>query len=157
MNSGNEGRMSVLQFAIVGVVLAILLLGGVYFGTRQLHNAAQKSAPNNASKRASEEKKTEEQQKKEQDKKDQEAANKKAAEEKKQAEAKAAEDKKKQEQAAADAAQQQAQQNTTHPTPSAVASTGPEDTLFAVIGVAALSYAGYVFMQSRKKLANHSS
>lgn len=83
---------------------------------------------------------------------DQEAAaeKKKQQEQAEQQKAKEVEEKK----AATKAQQEQAAapKESTPPAPQVVASTGPEDTLLAVLGVVCLSYATYVFVRSRRAL-----
>ena len=158
MTHSEQGKISILQFAIIAVLLIVLLVGGTYIGVRRIaHNTPQTqpiATDNKTQDQASEKKKAEAEQKKQQEAvKKQQAADKKKAEQA----AKAAEEKKRLEQAAVDAAQRQTQQrnaNPQAPTPSTVASTGPEDTLIAIIGIAALSYAGYSFVQSRKTLSS---
>jgi FtsZ-interacting cell division protein ZipA len=144
--------VSTISFIIGAILIVALLLFSVYFGRKYVLSAQKPSSSTKISKKSDEK---QDKEKEESSKKDSEAQEKKAADEKKKADeavAKAAaEEKKKQEKAAA-AAEQQTQANAADP--SHVASTGPEDTLLTVLGVFALSYAGYRFYDSRKKCAS---
>lgn len=156
MNSTSQGRVSVLQFAAIGVLLVVLLLAGVYFGVRRIaSNDGQNQPIAVTQKESSNDKKTEEAQKK------QDANERKEAEDKKKAaQEQAAKDQERRKQSAIESAQRQSQQDSaTNPaqspaaTPSAVASTGPEDTFVALVGIIALSYAIHSFLQSRKRFS----
>lgn len=137
---------SILQFAIVGLVL-ILLLVGVVYAVSYFANSRQQTVTTTERTAQQETQKTTETQKDTDAKQAEE--DKKAAEEKKQQEQtaaketarKAEEEKKKQEQAAA-ATQAPTSQ------PSEVASSGPEDTFFSLVAISLLAYVGYNFWQS---------
>jgi FtsZ-interacting cell division protein ZipA len=141
--------ISAIAFIIGAILIVALLLISVYFGRKYVLSVQK---PNNTEISKKSDEKLD--QAKEEASKSEAEAKEKAAEEKKKADeaaTKAAEDKKKQEEAAA--AQQQAQANAAANAaadPSHVASTGPEDTPIAVLGVFALSYAAYRFYDSRK-------
>lgn len=152
--------ISTLGFIIGAVLLIVLLMSGVYFGKKYI---LASQSPRDDVKIAQEVKKqtdnAKETTKKAAEQARNKAAEKKAAEDRKKAEEEAARiaaEKKKQDEAAAAAlAQQQAQTaaaNVANPTH--VASTGPEDVPLAVLGILALSYAGYRFYESRRDIAN---
>ena len=156
MDTQNQSPVrSILQFAIVGLVLVVLLVGVVYGITQFASSRDQtpQNKPGNTaqeeSQKATEDKKAEE--KKQQDAKIAEEEKKKQQEQ--EAAKKAEEDKKKQEQAAAQATAQAAQ---TPPAqqPSQVATSGPEDTLFSLVGITLLGYASYSFWLSRRQRKN---
>lgn len=156
MDTQNQSPVrSILQFAIVGLVLVLLLVGVVY-GITQFASSRQQTPQNkpvntaqeDSQKKATEDKKAEE--KKQQDAKIAEEENKKQQEQ--EAAKKAEEDKKKQEQAAAQAAAQATQ--TPAAQPSQVATSGPEDTLLSLVGITLLGYASYSFWLSRRQRKN---
>jgi FtsZ-interacting cell division protein ZipA len=151
--------ISTLGFIIGAVLLIVLLMSGVYFGKKYI---LASQSPRDDVKIAQEVKKQTDNAKETTKKAAEQARNKevekKAAEDRKKAEVEAARiaaEKKKQDEAAAALAQQQAQTaaaNVANPTH--VASTGPEDVPLAVLGILALSYAGYRFYESRRDIAN---
>lgn len=155
MNSTSQGRVSVLQFTVIGVLLVVLLIAGVYFGVRRIATGNEQKQPIAVTQKESSSDKKAEETKKKQDA----AAREEAEDKKKAAQEQAAKDQEKRTQSAVESAQRQSQQDSaTNPTqspatiPSEVASTGPEDMLIAVVGVAALSYTGHRFIHSRKEL-----
>lgn len=155
MDTQNQSpARSILQFAIVGLILVLLLVGVVY-AVNQFASSRQPSSQNKTSttaqdksQKAAEDKKAEEQ--KQQDAKTAEEEKKKQQEQ--EAAKKAEGDKKKQEQAAAQSAAQAAQNPPAQP--SQVATSGPEDTLVSLVGIALLGYASYSFWLSRRQRNN---
>jgi|JRYG01.1.fsa_nt_gb FtsZ-interacting cell division protein ZipA len=157
---------SLISFIIIGIVLAGLLLAGVFFGKKYILSAQQPSdgkavaekvqkSQDEINKRLAEQKRRDAQKKAaaEQAEKEREAriAAQKAAEEKRIADEKAAQ---------AQAAQQSQPPVQTQPpatTPSHVASTGPEDTLLTLVGIIALSYAGYGYFRSQRDIQKKNS
>ena len=158
-----------VRFVAVGLVLVVLLLLGIFFSKRivtSMNEGAKPSVATTEKKDISKVAKTDDSEKNAAEK--QTAEQKKADEAEKAkaaAEAEAAkqeaEAKKKADEAAAAKAKEEAaaaaQSTPTTPSvastgPSAVASTGPEDAIPYLIAVAALSYAGFAFIRSKKQL-----
>ena len=153
---------SILRFAIVGVILVLLLVAGLYFGKRVM-NAEQAQKTPEPSKVA--DKKTEtsaankkiaQQRAEEQKTAEKEAAAKKE-EARKAAEAKKAEEKKKAEAAAAAKSEAQPATPTPAQTPpattnEALPSTGPVEVIAVLLGLSALSYGSFSFLRSKHEL-----
>lgn len=140
MKYREHGFLSLPLYVVVAVVLSLLFLGSLFAVTRYGQGQGERIVPEEVTREEGGQKAAQEKQQAEKEAKEAEAAP--------QAEAaqKAAEEK------AAQPASPQPAPATTPPNPNTVASTGPEDTVVAILGVTALSYAGYGFVQSRKNL-----
>lgn len=150
-----------VRFVAVALVLVVLLLLGVFLSKSVVTSMNEGSKPNVATTEKKDTSKVAET-----DNSEKIAAEKAASEQKKAEEAEKAriaseaEAKKKADEAAAAKAKEEAaaaQAAQTVPSvastgPSEVASTGPEDAIPYFIGIAALSYAGFTFIRSKKQL-----
>ncbi len=141
MKYREHGFLSLPLYVVVAVVLSLLFLGSLFAVTRYGQGQGERIVPEEVAREEERQKATQEKKQAEKEAKEAEVA--------RQAEAaqKAAEEK------AAQATSPQPAPATTPPTPNTVASTGPEDTVVAILGVIALSYAGYSFLISRKQLS----
>lgn len=143
MNRKEAGNISLPLYAVIGVALVVLFLGALFISKQYIVGTSSREVSTKTRQTPQQETVAEKKQKDLESKR-------KAAQQAQEAEAakKAADEKAQQ---AAQAANP-APVAPTSPAPQAVASTGPEDTVMAVLGVLCLSYAIYAFARSRRAL-----